>query len=105
MFEAASSPSSQAFQKGEVQMPIKFNPATGTFKQTAAAPKKPRECPWCHSQRESTRVPIEMQTTDGEQVGKKPCTNDWHNPDPAKQSDGRIGGASRTPDPTRSQPF
>jgi hypothetical protein len=58
--------------------------------------KKADLCPVCGSDRKTTRITV----TDGQRT--VPCPDSWHT---IQQSDGRIGGGTRTPSPTRSQGF
>jgi hypothetical protein len=56
--------------------------------------KQVNRCPVCGSDRKTTRIGV----TDGRTTG--PCPDSWHT---LEQSDGRLGGGSRTPSPTRSR--
>lgn len=84
-------------------MPMTYNPATQKYTQTAAPAKKPRKCEFCGSDRPSTKLSIPMVDQHGRPAGKHPCNGSFHDPETAP--DTKIGGANRTPDPTRSQPF
>jgi hypothetical protein len=62
--------------------------------------KKADLCPICGSDRKTTRITVGFTTADGQPAGSGPCPNSWHD---IQQSDGRIGGGTRTPSPTRSR--
>jgi hypothetical protein len=81
-------------------MSLTYDPGKGRYVSQPKAPKKPRACPTCHSDRESTKLLVDMTDSNtGRPAGKHICVDSWHE---IVHSDGRIGGGSRTENPLRS---